>query len=261
MLGEYVREEVYPIMQGQDLYFTKGTIISSNSATFNNLKLSLREYENYFNMRRCENCDMIGTYRPYHFNQGDFGLYIYAEMFGMYLLSILCQTTLNLREAHTLALDSVLTHGSFHYLVERYSILVKEDIEKEDLYSAYKKKVYSQTWGTKECIEETLANAFVFKAYPRWEKGQHDYIKSFFARQRAGYSEAQDLSSVAYYQLLNDLEIMIRNQGKGRDNPPLKEFIDRNTPFRFIGLPVYLVNDCQKLEDFFRIVELLFPQI
>lgn len=271
--GEYVREEVYPIMQGLDLYLARGKAISYNSKAFNQLKLKLREYELYFNERRCENLDMVGTYRPYHFNKDNFGCYLYAEMFGMYLFSILRQTHMTLREAHTLALDSTLTHASLHYLIERYCILM-DDVGNDNngLYPTYKKKMYSQTWGTQECLEETLANAFVLKAYPQWDECNRNYIRSLFARQRDGYSQAHDLKHEHYQEFFKALERQLKGQMKGKgcnsegnpamnNKPSLYGFIHKNIPFRFMGLPIYLVNDCSKLEDFMCIVELLFPEI
>ncbi|HHY26620.1 MAG TPA: hypothetical protein GX523_07705, partial [Desulfitobacterium dehalogenans] len=202
-------------MQGLDLYLTKGKAITCNSKSFNQLKLNLYEYELHFNERRCENFDMVGTYRPYHFNSEDFGLYLYAEMFGMYLLSILRQTSMTLREAHTLALDSVLTHVSFHYLIERYCILL-DDVGKDSdgLYPAYKKKIYSQTWGTQECLEETLANAFVLTAHPHWTVRQKDYIQSLYARQREGYIQAHNLNTKHYRELYYILEEQLKAQGR-----------------------------------------------
>lgn len=266
-MGEYVSEDVYPILQGMDLYLTKGKAVSFNSKAFNQLKIDLREFEHHFGERRSENLDMVGTYRPYHFNKGNFGLYIYAEMFGMYILSIIRQTRMTLREAHTLALDSILTHGSFHYLLERYCLLIHEvAIDEEGLYPIYKKKIYSQTWGTKECLEETLANAYVFQAYPHWDYRQKDFLGSLYSRQRSGYKEAQALISedlVEYREIFQTLEGQIRvlSKDKLKSNPSLYEYAHKSIPFRFMGLPVYLVNDCKKIEDFISIVQLLFPQI
>lgn len=261
-IGDYVSEEVYPIHLGLELYLTKGKAISANSTAFNKLKLSLRDFEEYFNERRWEHFDIVGTYRPYHFNNENFGLYIYAEMFGMYLLSIIKHYGLTLRESHTLALDSILTHGSFHYLIERYCTLVDNSTDEEErLYSIYKKKIYSKTWGTRECLEETLANDFVLRANPLWDERYIKSTRSLYARQRGGYREALELNPESYRKLLLTLERQIKDQREGRNYPTLYDFININIPFRFIGLPVYLVNDCKKKEEFIQIVELLFPNI
>lgn len=258
-LGDFIREEVYPINLGLDLYFSKGHVISANSLPFNQLKLKLREFEYYFNNRRCEHLDLVGTYRPYHFNQENFGLYIYAHMFGMYLLSILNNSRLTLRESHTLALDSILTHGSFHYLIERYCTLMDgSQVDGEKLYTIYKKEIYSQVWGTQKCIEETLANAFVLEAYPSWDKRYKDYLRYFYSRQREGYFQACHLKHEDYRELLQILELQLTQE---RGEPSLFEFIQMNIPFRYLGLPVYLVNDCEDIEVFLSIVQVLFPLI
>ena len=254
-----------------ELYFAKGQVVSANSIAFNQVKLKLREFEYYFNERRCENLDLVGTYRPYHFNDDKFGLYIYVQMFGMYLLSILKNSSLSLRESHTLALDSILTHGSFHYLIERFCTLRdNSQIGEEKLYSIYKKRIYCQVWGTQECFEETLANAFVFESNPSWDRRHLDYIRSLYSRQREGYFQGCQLKSEDYQELLQILENQLIGEKEDRnlkgnikqDNQPsLYDFIHTNIPFRYLGLPVYLVNDCEKLEDFMNIVQILFPQI
>lgn len=219
---------------------------------------------------------MIATYRPYHFNGGDFGLYLYVELFSMLVLSILQRTSLGLRDSHTLALDATLTHGSFHYLIERYATF-SEDISTEDpqIYPIYKRNVYSQVWGTTDCLEETLANAFILRAFPLWSGTQRNYIEFLFSRQREGYRQAVEVGKEKDQVLFDQLEAQIVGKNRAcfernlrssstnnaRNNPRLSEYIEANTPFRLVGLPIYLVNDCKSPENFERIVEMLFPQL
>jgi hypothetical protein len=267
----YVEEEAYPILQGRELYLPKRAIKSKHSVSFNQLKLSLRDYHKSFNEIRCENFDIIATYRPYHSNEEDFGLYLYAEMFCMLVLTVLQRTNMSLRDSHKLALDSVLTHGSFHYLFERYSTLADTFLPLTTRrYLNYRENIYSKIWGTPKCVEETLANLFIYKVYSNWTKSQKKMIEFFITRQRDGYCQALEMRKEDYQFLYNQLEIQL--QGSELKNntsqsmkvskmPKLLEYIERNMPFRFIGLPIYLVNDCQKPEDFERIVETLFPQL
>lgn len=259
---EYIKEESYPILQGRDLYLPKRAIKSFNSGSFNHLKLSLREYGKSFNEIRCENFDIIATYRPYHFNGEDFGLYLYSEMFSMFVLSIIQRTHMSLRDAHTLALDSILTHGSFHYLIERYATLSESllNTQRPKIYPTYKRDIYSNVWGTTECIEETLANTFILKAHPLWSKTQREAIEYIIRRQREGYCQAVGLCTDKYEDLYDQLEGQIVKESP-RNSPKLSEYINANLPFRMIGLPVYLVNDCTVFEDFEQIIEVLFPQL
>ena len=257
-----MKEEAYPILQWSDLYLPKRAIKSPNSLIFNRLKLSLRDYERIFNDFRCENFDMIATYRPYHFNREDFGLFIYSELFSMLVLSILQRTSMGLRDAHTLALDSILTHGSFHYLIERYATFSEDSssVEAPRIYPNYKRNIYSQVWGTTDCFEETLANAFVLRANPMWSKIQRNYIEFLFTRQRDGYRQAIEVGKENSHGMFDQLETQIVSH-RPRNIPRLSEYIEANIPFRLFRLPVYLVNDCNCPEDFDRIVEMLFPQL
>lgn len=225
---------------------------------FNRLKLNLREYERIFNDHRCENFDMIATYRPYHFNGEEFGLYIYAEMFSMLVLSILQRTSMGLRDSHTLALDSILTHGSFHYLIERYATLSEDtSVETPYIYPNYKRNIYSHVWGTADCLEEILANALILKAHPSWSIMQRTYMEFLIYRQRDGYRQSLGVDKKNIQAITDSLEMQI--VGRNRDIPRLTEYIEANIPFRLFGLPVYLVNDCKGIDDFERIVEMLFP--
>ena len=205
---------------------------------------------------------MIATYRPYHFNREDFGLFIYSELFSMLVLSILQRTSMGLRDAHTLALDSILTHGSFHYLIERYATFSEDSssVEAPQIYPNYKRNIYSQVWGTTDCFEETLANAFVLRANPMWSKIQRNYIEFLFTRQRDGYRQAIEVGKENSHGMFDQLETQIVSH-RPRNIPRLSEYIEANIPFRLFRLPVYLVNDCNCPEDFDGIVEMLFPQL
>jgi hypothetical protein len=273
---EDIKEEAYPILQGRELYLPKRAIKSIHSLAYNRLKLNLKDYEKIFNDLRCEQFDMIATYRPYHFNGDDFGLYLYSEMFSMLVLSLIHRSSLGLRDSHTLALDSILTHGSFHYLIERYTTLVEiKTPQNQQVYSKYKRNIYSEVWGTTECYEETLANAFILKAHPFWEKKQRTIIEKLIGNQRDGYSQAIEIARENTQRIYDRLEEQLLDKSlETRDKylrrgtmsstkciPKLDEYIEGNTPFRLIGLPVYLVNDCKRTEDFERIIELFFPQI
>ncbi len=264
-----MKEEAYPILQCSELYLPKRAIRSPNSQIFNRLMLNLREYTRIF-----ENFDMIATYRPYHFNGEDFGLYIYAEMFSMLVLSILQRTSMGLRDSHTLALDSILTHGAFHYLIERYATFSEDtSVEAPYIYPNYKRNIYSQVWGTADCLEETLANALILRAHPSWSIIQRTYIEFLIHRQRNGYRQSLEVSNENIQAITDSLEMQIigRNRAKSegslhssiwyksRNIPRLTEYIEANIPFRLFGLPVYLVNDCKGVDDFERIVEMLFP--
>jgi len=107
-----------------------------------------------------------------------------------------------------------------------------------------------------------------------------------FLRQREGYKQAQALSVEEYQKLFAQFEEQLQcirkelkhqsntqtkvqtkastkapTKASSKENPSLYDFIHRNIPFRYFGLPVYLVNDCKSKETFQRLVEVLFPRL
>lgn len=206
---------------------------------------------NYFNALRCENLDMVATYRPYHFNGAEFGLYLYTHYFTAFLLDIMERTGLVFNEAHLFALECVQAHGAFHYLIERYASLMNTISS----YPHYKREVYSPLWGTEECIEETLANAYLFQNHPEWEEKRLRYVHELFKKQRDGYAQAAYIKPKTITALYRQLESVIG----GRKKVSLEEWIGFRTPFCVDQLPIYLVNDCFKNSEFENAMEIVFP--
>lgn len=242
-------EECYSVPYGEAFELPKPVVNRLRTKSFSWFKQKFYWGKDYFNERRCENLDMVATYRPYHFNGEKFGLYIHGRYFAAFFLHILERTSLPYVEAQAFTLESVLSHGAFHYLVERYAGLH---------YPSYKREVYSSLWGTEECLEETLANVFLFQNHREWDEKRRHYLCDLFKHQRDGYAQAaevaflrtQDLSP--YYKQLQELF-------GGQRHLSLEESICRNTPFELKHLPVYLANDCLVEAEFEEILEVLFP--
>lgn len=244
-------EICFPIADWEVLELPKPVLKRMRNKSLAWFQQRLNRGANYFNSLRCENLDMVATYRPYHFNGAEFGLYLYAHYFTAFLLDIMESTGLLFNEAHLFALECVQAHGAFHYLVERYASLMNTISS----YPRYKKEIYSQLWGTKECIEETLANAYLFQNHPEWEEKRLHYVHELFKKQRDGYSQAACIKPKAITSLYRQLE----NYIGGRKDISLEEWVRRRTPFSVDQLPVYLVNDCVKNSEFENEMEIVFP--
>lgn len=219
----------------------------------------------YFTDQRCENMDIVATYRPYHFNGADFGLYLYIRYFMAFLLNILETTKLSIGEAHAFSLECVQSHGAFHYLVEqfaeRYDLHQTEfSLErKHNIYQNYKREVYCQCWGTGECFEETLANAYVIQNHPEWDDLRITYLRQLYARQRGGYVQAAQLEVQDRSALYSHLENQIIRSDEITGYLFLEQWIKHKTPFNVEQLPIYLVNDGLEDSEFEKILELFFP--
>lgn len=219
----------------------------------------------YFSKQRCENLDMVATYRPYHFNGAEFGLYLYVRYFTAFLLNILETTKLTLGEAHTFSLECIQSHGALHYLVEQFAERYEHSRTEFDLgrqstrYLSYKREVYCQSWGTVNCYEETIANTYVFQNHPEWNDLRVDYLRRLYSRQRGGYAQAARIKLPDLSALYSRLEEQIKRPEAHSGSLRLEQWIQQKTPFNAEQLPIYLVNDGLEDSEFEKILELFFP--
>lgn len=247
-------EMCYKIPNWEALELPKPTLNRLRDKSLSWFKSKLSWAGGYFGEQRCENLDIVATYRPYHFNGHNFGVYIYVRYFTAFFLNILERTKLSLKESHTLALQCVLAHSAFHYLVERFA-----EYHASSGYLNYKRDVYSHCWGTRECLEETLANNYVFQNHPEWINLKVRYVNQLYTLQRGGYVEAANSKELDLSRLYSKLEFQIKRKDESPDSHLLQMWIKQNIPFDADQLPVYLVNDGFEDVEFEEILELLFP--
>ncbi len=58
----------------------------------------------------------------------------------------------------------LIAHEAFHHQVESYVLrMLSADQENNCLYDRYQQNVYDPTYGTKDCLEESLANAYAIQ--------------------------------------------------------------------------------------------------
>jgi hypothetical protein len=249
-----ISEMCYDVPDWQTLELSKPALNRLRDKSLPWFKEKLSWAEGYFNEQRCENLDMVATYRPYHFNGLKFGHYLYVRYFTALLLNILETTKLTLREAHTFALECVQAHGAFHYLVERFA-----ERYAPLSYLSYKREVYCHCWGTNECFEETLANVYVFQNHLEWDDSRANYLRQLYARQREGYVQAANYKELNLSVVYSQLEAQIARQDTFTNSSFLEQWIKEKTPFAADQLPIYLVNDGLKDSEFEDILELFFP--
>ncbi len=108
-----------------------------------------------------EGWDTLAWYVPLHGNgPAQWGIYFHGprmRAFGRRMMLDLCET--NDHEVLMLATKAILHHEQFHFLVEYFSTQAEQVLERP-VYEPYKRKVYDPTCPHKECIEESLANAY-----------------------------------------------------------------------------------------------------
>lgn len=127
--------------------------------------------------------EALAWYTPFHYTERHWGIYIKED--GIKLLANLLyevsrgrktrhirkrvsgsKTTFDgdpiptRRNAAKLALEILLRHEWFHHQVEVFSTYL-EDLFENSLYTEYKQNAYHATFADSNCIEESLANAYV----------------------------------------------------------------------------------------------------
>lgn len=250
IVKEGTSEEGYAIPDWFTLELPKPTLRKLRTKPLAWFKNNFNWADEFFNEQRCENLDMVATYRPYHFNGSEFGLYVYTRYFVALLINIMEMTGLSFGRAHAFSLECIQSHGAFHNLIERYT-----EIQPAAQYPCYKKEVYSQLWGTESCFEETLANAYIFQNNSELDELRIGYLRYLYGRQRDGYAQAAELEkddiSVLYSLLQNQI---------GRQSAfSLEQWIGQKTPFNSEQLPVYLVNEGLENSEIELVLEAFFP--
>lgn len=113
-------------------------------------------------------------------------------------------------------------HEQFHHKLESlgFRLLIATG---QDRYRTYKKNVYRPTFGTPDCLEESLANAqsFLRLNEPRYAKrvsiksiqqGSREYLRMSFALQPPGYKEGLDyLTEAKFRKGLFELQSRVRD--------------------------------------------------
>jgi hypothetical protein len=110
-------------------------------------------------------------------------------------------------------------HEQFHHKVESFGFRLLISTA-SDRYRAYKSKVYRPTYRTKDCLEESLANADSYRRLGEARytqrvdrpirEGLRDLLKASFSVQPPGYAEAKRyLSETAYRDGLFKLQSQI----------------------------------------------------
>ncbi|HBH51726.1 MAG TPA: hypothetical protein DDY91_07530 [Planctomycetaceae bacterium] len=109
--------------------------------------------------------DALAFYLPFHFFSQDFwGIYLTVEgvqelAFEVYRLA---GGELDLKDAFFAARLFLYYHEAFHHAVECFATRL-EQIERTPLYRTGFQELFKGVFGTDECLEEGLANAFAYR--------------------------------------------------------------------------------------------------
>lgn len=220
-------------------------------------------HEEFFGEHNCKSIDFIAFYCPYHNHGENYGIYINALKFALFVVKVMDDTGYTFDEAKEFALDLILTHEMFHYLVEVYTTSIEYATGNFIIYSNYN-SLYQKEWGTPACLEETLANHYYRMKNRNLDSTKSQFLAKFFFSQIDGYKQAAYVHPGNECRLLEDFEqqiITTRTVPLGlsqiRDifmNLPLSKLSLANTP-------IYMVDDTCDSNQFVEIVEMIFPEM
>jgi HicA toxin of bacterial toxin-antitoxin, len=178
-------------------------------------------------------------YCPIHFFGHGWGIYIRENCIlshAAYIASFVPWKRVHLpaqliaKQLLRSAFYAFFLHEQFHHKVESFGfrLLVSTNT---DRYRPYKFNVYSKSFGTSDCLEESLANAesyrrlneerYTRRVDPAIRKGLRDYLKISFRMQPPGYREAINyLQDASYRNGLFHMQSLVLD-GMYPSNPPL----------------------------------------
>ena len=143
--------------------------------------------------------DTIAFYLPFHYFYPDlWGVYIVTERMRQLrkLLIILSEYALSTSEAHRATRFFLYYHEAFHHNVESFATRL-EVTHRQAVYRTGVQKVFDDTLGTDDCLEEALANAYAFrrtvsKFSGRSKEVVETVLRKYIKGQPEGYRKGVD---------------------------------------------------------------------
>ncbi|MBA3750219.1 MAG: hypothetical protein H0X03_04885 [Nitrosopumilus sp.] len=195
--------------------------IEENSAVDDNLKMSFES-------------DFCSWYQPYHFlprvNWGIHIRYYSLLSIGTRFYSKYPNLKSKPNDSARAAFYYLYLHEVFHYLVENSASIMEIITGKENIYKKYLSKVYSKLFNKSDCLEESLANCYLFD---RCESYFIDkaFLKEELLRQSSGYNNFLTYDGLNLKKGIRKLVSQIRNT---KPNPlsdlPIESTLDILTP-------------------------------
>jgi hypothetical protein len=122
-------------------------------------------------------------------------------------------------------------HLLFHYITENASSIMEIISEKNNLYKKYLWNIYSEYFNTSECLEELLANSYLWNNLDECHI-EENYFKKALLSQGLGYKNfnqfiGQDLR-LGFRLLLSQIKT---GKLKSTTKEPLEQIMDYYNPF------------------------------
>jgi hypothetical protein len=186
-------------------------------------------------------------YQPYHFPpRSKWGVHIRYGCWGT-LSAGLHRKSPNLNnnpiDSVKAAFFYLYIHELFHYLIENVSSIMELEYEEPLLYINYLRNIYSKVFNTSECLEEALANSYLFERTNLCHI-EKQYLEQELLKQHPGYNSFINYTGAKFKDGLRQLFSQIvtehsddRSTNKITSTPEYSQFTD----FSYIyDIPVWI---------------------
>jgi len=150
--------------------------------------------------------------------------------------------------AYISALALLFAHELYHFNIDLVSTYLESIIQDPMTYIDYFNNYYSPNFRTSNCIEESLANRYVYGRY-QYLKLERSTLEHLFSRQPPGYREYDKYKGTEFHFGERNLLQIILDHGKIGAKPflydlSLEQLFKRLNPAKFLKgyqIPIYLV--------------------
>jgi hypothetical protein len=116
----------------------------------------------------------------------------------------------------------IYVHGIFHYAIENVISLMELDIEKPIVYNDYYTNKYLQTFNTLDCLEESLANAYLYENASECHIDK-EYLKNLLLNQENAYANFLTYTDTEFLKGCIKLISLVKDRNKDLSNYKIKD--------------------------------------
>ena len=131
-------------------------------------------------------------YQPYHFTpRSKWGLHLRYTSWIKIARQLFeeCPSLISkAKESLVAAFLYLYYHGLFHNMTENAASIIELEVGKPHYYTTYYSDVYAETFNSPDCLEESLANSYLYKHSTSCHIDS-DYLKKELLSQADGYKE------------------------------------------------------------------------
>jgi hypothetical protein len=202
-------------------------------------KSSLENYDQAFEK------SFDSWYQPYHYlPRTKWGIHIRHDswMRTAYVFSHHCPSLLS-KDFDSLKAGFLylFTHMLFHYLTENAASVLEIIIKEPHIYKKYISNTYSKKFNRYSCIEEALANAYLFRKSEEFHINRK-FLKDSLLSQGNGYRRFAEYLDSNFYRGIRCLISQMR-YGSQTYGEPIEQILDISNPIDMVHghrVPIWL---------------------